>query len=68
MNEPRQREDRDTHEKVVEAFALKRAFGNHAAKTFLQQVGVQPSIVDQVLMGKYDRRQDPDRRLAARAV
>lgn len=68
MNQPRQREDRETHEKLVEAFALKRAFGNQAAKNFLEQVGVQPAVADQVLKGKYDRRQDPDRRLSARAV
>lgn len=68
MNEARRREDQQTSEQIVEALALKRAFGNSAAKSFLAELGVQPALMDTVLLGKYDRRQDPDRRLSARAV
>ena len=68
MNQPRQREDIATSDKVTEALALKRAFGHSAAKAFLRQHQVQPVVTEQVLAGTYDRRQDPDRRLAPRLV
>jgi hypothetical protein len=49
MNEQIERKDKETEAKVREAIAMKHAFGDDAARTFLKLRGVDPDLTERVL-------------------
>lgn len=56
MTRPEKRGDRATAEKVKEALAMQRAFGDVAATRFLEQRGISSVLVQRVLSAPPDRR------------
>lgn len=61
------RQDHETAEKISDAVALRRAFGDDAAQRFLKLRGIGDELAQQALIDNYDRRQAARRERAQAA-
>ena len=56
MPDKHTRTDRQTEQHIREAIAMQRAFGDHAAQTFLQLRNVSPAVATRVLAAPHGQR------------